>query len=173
MTTRGSMILVLGLFAAFACEAADEGTGQVLISVDATLLNNRGDPTGYAKHINEFKVMNIETRRRYSSVPSSDRHPSLMRLPAGTYCLYSVQTYTNEELTYCKQPYFEAKGGRISNLGRWRIGVSYDAGTYKLMHFFHQQEEVERQARERYPELFKQSEENSPAADSASATAKD
>jgi len=130
------------------------GKGIVLIDVDVSQLNNRGDPTGYAAVVLEFRVKNLETGKKYASAPSSERYPALLRLPAGNYCVDSVSFSFSEPLHYCKEPFFSVRAGGVSNVGHWRFGVSHDAGTYRLMSAFEDQERLTQQAIEHYPDLF-------------------
>jgi hypothetical protein len=156
---RRARLVAFALAAAFATlppvvRAASAGEGIVLVDVDVSQLNNRGNPTGYAAGYLEFRVKNMQTGRKYASPPSSDHHPALLRLPAGTYCLHSVTLAFSEPLQYCRAPLFSVRAGAVSNIGRWRFGVSHDAGSYRLMAAFEDQERLTQQAIEHYPQLF-------------------
>lgn len=78
----------------------------------------------------------------------------MLRVPPGTYCLYSMNAYANQELTYCGSPLFEVKADRMINIGDWQFGISYESNVFKLIHSFENQEEVSRLAMKRYPRLF-------------------
>ena len=151
---RTTAVTLLLAFAPGGIHAGEPNDGIVLIDVDASQLNNRGDPTGYAQVILEFRVKNLATGRKYASPDSSERYPSLLRLPAGEYCLYSVSLPFGATLDYCREPFFSVHAGRASNLGRWRFGVFPEDGSYRLMSAFEEQERVAQQAFEHYPDVF-------------------
>lgn len=132
----------------------NETMGRVFVQVDAVQLDNRGKPTGYRKELVGFSVMNLDTRRRYAESAPHGGGVSLLQLPPARYCLHAVRTYANEELYLCRPPYFEAKAGGLSNVGKWQTGVSYPSGTYRLMHAFEEQAAVEQQARDRFHRVF-------------------
>lgn len=151
--SRFTIFLAIALFA-YEARASEAETGIVFLRVELIQLNNKLDPTGYEEPIFQFKVKNIDTGKKYTGSASSEAHPSMLHVPPGTYCLYSMNAYTNQELTYCGSPLFEVKADRMISIGDRQFGISYESNVLKLIHSFENQEEVSRLAMKRYPRLF-------------------
>src|SRR4030095_261054 len=94
--SRFAILLVVSLFA-YKARASDAETGILFLRVELIQLNNKLDPTGYKEPIFQFKLKNIETGKKYTGSASSEAHPSMLRVPPGTYCLYSMNVYANQE----------------------------------------------------------------------------
>jgi hypothetical protein len=155
---KRSLLCVILSLVVFGSHATGESQSVLIISVDAVQLNNQDEPDRYEEPLLGFRVKNLDSGKQYFEAASSPMLPSVLHLPPGIYCLYSVSLGFNENLTYCKQPFFEVKEGRINNVGSWRFGVSNESGNFKLIHSFKWQADIEQQAVKRYPKLFDASE---------------
>ena len=143
--------LCLTSIASAAAPPSDQGIA--FIRVNAIELNNRLEPNGLKWSLLKFRIKNMETGKVYAGL-SPERPPTRFEVPPGTYCMYSVFPYVNQELVFCMPPYFPVKAGKLNNIGSWKIGIDFATGTVKLMSSFEDPDEVLRLAVERYPKDF-------------------